>query len=78
MPEYVAGLQFDVVFLIHADEADLAYNYISQGARRRYVSRVYLGASRAADKLYVATSKERGSVSTVLDGPLKSFSIVRE
>nr|WP_122589152.1 UvrD-helicase domain-containing protein [Pseudomonas viridiflava] len=77
MPEYVAGLQFDVVFLIHADEADLSYNYISQGARRRYVSRVYLGASRAALELYVATSKERGATSSVLDGPIKSNSITR-
>ncbi|MDM5151553.1 UvrD-helicase domain-containing protein [Aeromonas salmonicida] len=77
MPEYVAGLQFDVVFLIHADEADLTYNYISQGARRRYVSRVYLGASRAANELFIATSKERGIVSSVLDGPLKSSSLQR-
>ncbi|RWR03004.1 hypothetical protein ED28_05520 [[Pantoea] beijingensis] len=75
MPEYVAGLQFDTVYLIHADEADLAYNYISQGARRRYVSRIYLGASRAANKLVIATSKERGGVSAVIDGPLKSGSI---
>lgn len=75
MPEYVAGLQFEVVFLIHADAADLAYNYISQGARRRYVSRIYLGASRAAQRLYVATSEERGSTTSILEEALRSSSI---
>jgi hypothetical protein len=32
MPEYVAGLQFEVVFLIHADQADLSDELLTPGA----------------------------------------------
>lgn len=76
MPEYVAGLQFDVVLLIHADQTDLSNEYLSQGARRRYVSRVYLGASRAQTRLVIATSRERGGASEVLNGPLHNQSLL--
>lgn len=76
MPEYVAGLQFDAVFLIHADQTDLSNEYLSQGARRRYVSRVYLGASRAQTRLVIATSRERGGTSEILKGPLHNQSLV--
>lgn len=75
MPEFVAGLQFDTVFLIHADEADLLDTDTSQGARRRYVSRIYLGASRAARCLVVVTSKERGGLSAILAGPLQNATL---
>jgi superfamily I DNA/RNA helicase len=75
MPEYVAGLQFEVVFLIHADQTDLSDDFLSQGARRRYVNRVYLGASRAQKCLTVAASDERGGYSEVLNGPLRNDTI---
>ncbi|MBI5131357.1 MAG: UvrD-helicase domain-containing protein [Rhodopseudomonas palustris] len=75
MPEYVAGLQFDTVFLIHLDQVDLTGEYLSQGARRRYVSRVYLGASRAARQLLIASSSERGGLSEILRGPIASGSL---
>lgn len=78
MPEYVAGLQFDTVFLIHADQVDLADEYISQGARRRYVSRIYLGASRAVHRLVVASSTERGGPSSIMDGPLSNGSLAKK
>ena len=74
MPEFVAGLQFDTVFLIHADSADYD-DILSQGARRRYVSRVYLGASRAARKIFVASSKEHGGPSALLANPLANATI---
>jgi len=76
MPEYVAGLQFDVVFLIHADQTDVSNENLSQGARRRYVSRVYLGASRAQKRLVIASSRERGGTSDILDGPLHNQSLI--
>jgi hypothetical protein len=76
MPEYVAGLQFDTVFLIHLDRADLADEHVGQGARRRYVSQIYLGASRAEKRLIVASSEERGGPSEVLSGPLNNGSLV--
>jgi hypothetical protein len=75
-PEFVAGLQFESVFLIHADQADLSDELLSQGARRRYVNRVYLGASRAQHRLIVAASKERGGRSEILIGPLHNRSLL--
>jgi hypothetical protein len=76
MPEYVAGLQFEVVYLIHADQSDLASEFLSHGARRRYVNKFYLGASRAQRCLSIATSLERGGMSEVLSGPLDNGSLV--
>lgn len=75
MPEYVAGLQFDVVYLIHADKAELAEEDYSAGLHRRVVSRCYLGASRAAKKLVIATSEERGGRSDILSTPLREGSL---
>ena len=75
MPEYVAGLQFDVIYLIHADRAELAEADYSAGLHRRVVSRTYLGASRAAKKLVIATSEERGGRSEILSCPLKQGSL---
>lgn len=77
MPEYVAGLQFDTVFLVHVDQADLSDEYLSQGARRRYVSRAYLGASRAARKLVIASCMERGGKSAILEAPLRNKSLLQ-
>lgn len=70
MPEYVAGLQFSSVYLIHVDEVDLSDEALSAGGRRRYVSRVYLGASRASQRLILASSKNRGGMSSLLSGPI--------
>ncbi|MGY4817694.1 UvrD-helicase domain-containing protein [Pseudomonas chlororaphis subsp. piscium] len=72
MPEYVSGLQFEHVFLIHADEADLTSEYLSEGAKRRYISRIYVGASRTKKNLTIASSTERGGVSSVLATPLRN------
>lgn len=69
MPEYVAGLQFHTVFLIHADSADYDEGQ-GQGARRRYVSRVYLGASRATQRVFINSSQEHGGPSQLLNVPL--------
>lgn len=75
MPEFVAGLQFETVFLIHADGADFD-EHLGQGARRRYVSRVYLGASRAARSVYIASSREHGGPSSLLDSPQRNGTLV--
>ena len=77
MPEYVAGLQFNTVFLIHVDEAEIAGKEVSLGARRRFISRCYLGASRAATRLSIASSGERGGPADILNGPLQSGSLVK-
>jgi hypothetical protein len=76
MPDYVAGLQFHTVFLIHADDVDYAEDAMSQGHCRRYVSRVYLGASRAMKNLVIVSSNKRGGPCSVLSGPRKSLSVI--
>lgn len=76
MPEFVAGLQFDTVFLIHSDSADYDENQ-GQGSRRRYVSRVYLGASRAARQVLISSSKEHGGPSQLLAAPLANGTLQR-
>lgn len=75
MPEYVAGLQFDTVFLIHVDEADFDDRIRGSGYQRRYISRCYVGASRASKRLVIATSHERGGPSRILSGPIASGSL---
>lgn len=76
MPEFVAGLQFHTVFLIHADSADYDEGQ-GQGTRRRYVSRVYLGASRAAHKILLSSSREHGGPSQLLAAPLANSTLRR-
>lgn len=78
MPEFVAGLQFDTVFLIHVDEAELSDGARGSGFQRRFVSRCYVGASRAAAHLIIATSHERGGPSSILAGPLSRGSLVEK
>lgn len=76
MPDFVAGLQFDTVFLIHVDSADYDEGQ-GQGARRRYVSRVYLGASRAARRILLSSSKEHGGPSQLLNSLLTNGTLTR-
>jgi hypothetical protein len=74
MPDYVAGMQFEIVYLIHVDKAEEERDE-SVGAQRRFVSRVYLGASRAEKKLILACSDERRGKAPILEGPLKNQSM---
>lgn len=78
IPEYVAGLQFDVVYLIHVDRAELREADYDVGLYRRTISRSYLGASRAAKKLVLATSEERGGKSDILNCPLAQGSLTSD
>lgn len=66
MPDYVAGLQFETVYLIHVDASDWTTQDLSVGAKRRYLSQLYLGASRAASRLILVSSRERGGASPIL------------
>jgi len=74
MPEYVAGLQFDTVFLIHVDAA-AAPTDGSLGLRRRFISSVYLGSSRAERSLRISACAERGGASNILDMAIKRGSL---
>ena len=75
MPEYVAGLQFDTVFLVHVNQQEAPANS-GVGRRRQLVSSVYLGASRAEKVLSIACCDERGGPSDVLGMALKRGSLV--
>lgn len=77
MPEYVAGLQFENVFLIHIDRVEQAEDSFGVGPQRRFISRCYLGASRATRELFVASASDRGGPAAVLDGPLGRKSLQR-
>lgn len=74
MPEYVAGLQFDTVIIIHADGCDFD-DGMSAGARRRYISMAYLGASRATNRVYICCSHERGGISGLFESARAAGSI---
>ena len=77
MPDYVAGMQFDTVYLIHADRVE-EDNAESIGEQRRFISRIYLGASRAAKKLVIASSDERRGCALVLNGPIRNKSLITD
>jgi hypothetical protein len=66
MPEYVAGLQFDSVFLLDANANEISQYGEGSPAIRRFVSSIYLGASRAQRNLSVYATVERGGLSDVV------------
>ncbi|MDR2326750.1 MAG: hypothetical protein LBE51_15305 [Acidovorax sp.] len=63
MPEFVAGLQFEEVFLI-----DVSATVLTSGEsigvldKRRGLSLVYLGASRAMSKLHISALSDAGGI----------------
>ncbi|UGX94253.1 hypothetical protein G6321_00053425 [Bradyrhizobium barranii subsp. barranii] len=75
MPEFVAGLQFEVVYLIHVDSQDFPME-MNPGEKRRAISTVYLGASRAELILKLVACEERGGPAQYLDMALQRQSIV--
>jgi len=66
MPDFVAGIQFDTVYLIEVNDGEVEEGPYSTGALRRFVSTVYLGASRAEQVLEIYSSEERGGPSRVM------------
>ena len=66
MPEFVAGLQFEVIYLVHVDAQDAPIE-LSVGDRRRLISSVYLGASRAERELHLACCETRGGPARYLE-----------
>ena len=66
MPEFVAGLQFDSVLLIDVNQGAVPDGPYSAAALRKFVSQVYLGASRAERQLEFYASREQGGISSIL------------
>lgn len=71
MPEFIAGLQFDAVFLIDVNDGDLSNSANSIGAKRRFASLLYLGASRAAQVLEVYARSDMGGLAEPLKLAIK-------
>lgn len=76
MPEYVAGLQFQTVFLIHVDAREAPAD-AGLGIRRRFISNVYLGSSRAEKTLRLSACNARGGASDILDLALDRKTLIR-
>lgn len=76
MPENVAGLQFERVYVINVDQQELDDPELSFGARRQMLSRLYLGISRASKHVTLAASGDCGGASKVLDRPLELDALV--
>ncbi|ELB7341471.1 UvrD-helicase domain-containing protein [Vibrio cholerae] len=78
MPEYVAGLQFDTVYLIHIDKNELPDEVTHNGIYRRFISQVYLGASRAMNSLFISSSAERRGISQILESAIFNQSLIKK
>lgn len=76
MPEYVAGLQFETVLLIHADAKE-APSDATLGGRRRFVSNVYLGASRSESNLEIVCSLARGGAANIFELALARGNLIQ-
>lgn len=77
-PDYVSGLQFHTVYLMHIDRTEIDAYRDNPGIRRRFVSRCYAGASRAMKQLFIFSSEERGGVADILSVPLQNKTLVKE
>lgn len=66
MPEFVAGLQFDTVLLIEVNQGEVPTGPYAAAALRKFVSQVYLGASRAERQLEFYASEEHGGVASIM------------
>lgn len=76
MPEYVAGLQFDTVLLIDVNRGEVPDGPYSAAALRKFVSQVYLGASRAERQLEFYASEEHGGPSPIISRAVLEKAVV--
>ncbi|WGR69816.1 MULTISPECIES: hypothetical protein [unclassified Bradyrhizobium] len=76
-PEYVAGLQFDTVVLVDANK-DLVPDAPNAGYMvRRILSELYLGISRAEQRLLIFAAQDAGGISSLLNGAIAKGLIVQ-
>lgn len=66
MPEFVAGLQFHTVLLIDVNRFEVPDGPYSAAALRKFVSQVYLGASRAERILEIYASRDDGGIAPLV------------
>lgn len=66
MPEYVAGMQFNTVLLIDVNQGEVPQGPYAAAALRKFAAQVYLGASRAEQRLEIYASKENGGAASLI------------
>ncbi|HZW12204.1 MAG TPA: UvrD-helicase domain-containing protein [Noviherbaspirillum sp.] len=76
-PEFVAGLQFETVYLIEVNEDEVPDLNFRASAQRKFVSILYLGASRAERVLEIFATKEHGGITRLLEQALIQGAIQR-
>ena len=76
MPEFVAGLQFDTVLLIDVNQGEVPDGPYSAAALRKFVSQVYLGASRAERRLEFYASREQGGIAALLSRAVHEKAVI--
>ncbi|MEM9600123.1 MAG: hypothetical protein AAF926_03795, partial [Pseudomonadota bacterium] len=75
LPEYVAGMQFDLVYLLHVDKATIPPD-LPAHLNRGMISLAYLGATRARTSLRICVTQDDGGPSPILELPLMRNSLV--
>lgn len=76
-PEYVSGLQFDTVLLIDVNYNEMPQGAMTYNARRHFASIVYLGASRARQRLEIYSNAQEGGIAPMLSYAL-SKKVIQE
>jgi len=76
-PEYVSGLQFDTVLLIDVNYNEMPQGAMTHNARRHFASVVYLGASRARQRLEIYANEQEGGIAPMLSYAL-SKNVIRQ
>lgn len=66
MPEHVAGLQFDTVVLVDANDSQVPEGQHRSYQLRRFLSELYLGVSRAERSILILANKEEGGLTKTL------------
>jgi superfamily I DNA/RNA helicase len=72
MPEYVAGLQFDTVFLIDVNQGEIDEGITATSSLRKFISQLYLGASRAEKNLFISSRVDKGGFPETIKNTLKN------
>lgn len=76
MPEYVAGLQFERVYLLDANQEEASEGQYSAFEFRRFLSEMYLGASRAEKVLEIYCTVDRGGPTPLLAPAIRDHLLV--
>ncbi len=77
-PEYVAGLQFDIVIILDANKNLVPDGGYSGHQQRRFLSELYLGMSRAEHQLIFISSQDGDGLPEVLERAAKDGLLVEE